>query len=1142
MPKTHISPQLLSAVLGQKHSPTSQQADIIGAAPGPMLVVAGAGAGKTETMAARVVWLVANGYAKPEEILGLTFTRKAAQELGKRIKARLSTLAGSPKLKDHDPEGTIAASLEVIAPHVSTYDAYAAELIREYGLLIPAEPSTTHYSEGQMFALVNEVVKDYTGPLTSSTSVEDTTTKVMSLLAEMDNNLLNMAEVYEQANAFEMNMHAVPQDPGKEADYFSKDALKWLGTNDVRRELLPLVEETKKRMREQDATTFAEQMSWAARMAMAHPVVGTAQRSRYKVVMLDEYQDTSPPQRILLRSLFGNGKGQHTAADTAEGAAANLTVTAVGDPMQSIYGWRGATTENLRAFVDDFPQANGQSAVKKELTTSWRNPAGVLRMANIVGDAAMGTGNDRPVKALQPRESAGEGAVKLGYFSTPEEELDYIGDLLAQRFAEEGDALKAAVLCRKSKHVPGIVKALSERGVPFEVTSLAGLLNLPEIQDLVTLARMLVRPQDTMAALRVLSGPIVGLSVADLEALLRRVRNLGGTPRSADGAQGADAPTRDASQEPSHGACDAQAHLRAQLDELRESQPDMVFGLADAVADLGERSRYSPEGLQRLEELAAKLRHLRSYSLHKSLVDIFTDIELMFSVRTEVMARGDAAGTAHLNRFLDVVADYGAGSLDGLLSYLELQQRYDRGMNKGKVPPTPGAVQISTIHSAKGLEWHTVVMPHQTAAEYAPRVSTFLTNPQLLIDDDFMVLEEAETRSRMRRLGEQYKAEKREFEAQESERLFYVGVTRAEQELVVTASVKNDKTEPYKHLAAMAQAAPDYVATWHGTTDAATESSADSAASGTETEAAAQESESRTALFPALHPRPEAVRGAELVKAAMVELPAASAGETFDFWEAEATALIEEQRASQAAVVYVEMPREMTASDVVAFTQDAGEFARRRRRPVPFKPSRYAKRGTAFHAWLEERFGSQALLSEDELPGMRDFFAPDSATADEATGVHPEAAEEELVRLQEAFLASEWAERTPTYVEQAFEFALAGVVLRGRMDAVFDNGDHWLVVDWKTGRRPRGQEFVAAQQQLAVYAEGWRRIAEDGKPVRAAFHYVAGGETVYLDADTGSDSSGGSSESVALVQLLTSSVSAAGEQPVRESAERSRKR
>lgn len=157
--RTPMSPAVLSKYLGQQFPPTQQQADVIGADPGPLLVVAGAGAGKTETMAARVVWLVANGYARPEEVLGLTFTRKAAQELGKRIRDRLSVLAGNDALvRRLDPSGKLGQSLEVIAPTVSTYDAYAGDLIREYGLLVPVEPDARLITEAELHAITLSLI------------------------------------------------------------------------------------------------------------------------------------------------------------------------------------------------------------------------------------------------------------------------------------------------------------------------------------------------------------------------------------------------------------------------------------------------------------------------------------------------------------------------------------------------------------------------------------------------------------------------------------------------------------------------------------------------------------------------------------------------------------------------------------------------------------------------------------------------------------------------------------------------------------------------------------------------------------------------------------------------------------------------
>src|SRR5690606_831105 len=122
------TPAELAEALGLP-APTDEQAAVISAPPGPLVVIAGAGAGKTETMAARVVWLVANGFAEPGQVLGLTFTRKAAGQLLRRVRSRLARLAGHLG-------GPAAAG----APTVSTYHAFAGSLLREFGLLLPVEP------------------------------------------------------------------------------------------------------------------------------------------------------------------------------------------------------------------------------------------------------------------------------------------------------------------------------------------------------------------------------------------------------------------------------------------------------------------------------------------------------------------------------------------------------------------------------------------------------------------------------------------------------------------------------------------------------------------------------------------------------------------------------------------------------------------------------------------------------------------------------------------------------------------------------------------------------------------------------------------------------------------------------------------
>ena len=371
-----------------------------------------------------------------------------------------------------------------------------------------------------------------------------------------------------------------------------------------------------------------------------------------------------------------------------------------------------------------------------------------------------------------------------------------------------------------------------------------------------------------------------------------------------------------------------------------------------------------------------------------------------------------------------------------------------------------------TAHKAKGLEWEHVCVVHADSSSYSAQAETFLSRiDKVPGDDDYIeVPEDAQKRSHFQNACEEFKKADSAIKAEESARLFYVALTRTESTLTVTGSGTNNlngknKKAPYEYLERLKEQFPQYVVEWSVPDEPSEDDFGESA------------------QFPALQASPEAVAGADLVLEAMEELPDLSRGETFELWEQEAGALIEEYKALQQPVVDVELPSELTASDMVALRADPLQFARRQRRPVPFKPNSYAKRGTAFHAWLEDRFGSPALLGEEELPGIDE----------------PE--DFDLEELKQAFLNSEWAERQPEHVEAPFEITIGESVVRGRMDAVFRLEDGtWMVVDWKTGRPPQGEAMDAAKIQLAVYAEAWRRI-HGGEKIRAAFYYVHDGYT-----------------------------------------------
>lgn len=1050
-----LSPQELSRALGQKFPPTPQQADVISSPLAPTLVVAGAGAGKTETMAARVVWLVASGLVDPDRVLGLTFTRKAAQQLSKRIRDRLEQLSGIDNLRDLDPTGALATKLEAIAPTVSTYDSYAGRLISEYGLLLLVEPSSRLISQTELFQIAHSIVSAHTGALNTSNSPNTVTSTLMSLVSEMDNHMVSPTDIEEESAAFLAMIEDV-EATSKRAP--SKEVYKWRDTQVLRNELLPLVQQLKTHLADNHLMTFGEQMSLAARLAAENPQVGASQRNRYQIIMLDEYQDTGHAQRVLLKSLF-----------------AGTAVTAVGDPMQSIYGWRGATAANLERFLTDFGN-NGAPATKKELTVSFRNPPEVLDLANRVSRELLGVPEDprRPVQPLEPGPAALNGTVRLGFFPSMDEERSYVADHLAQAYEQhDGDhPFTAAVLVRKRKHSAAIALELQQRGVPVEIVGLAGLLGIPEVADLVAIATLLVRPYDTQAAMRILAGPSVGLGMADLMALSDRAYNLSGRDRRA---------TTELSRDPLE-------RLKQIIADTIPSDQDSIVGLAEAVADLDERldssdgPRYSAKGSERLRTLAARLRYLRTNSLSNSLPDLFADIERVFGIRTEVLQREDprsdgATGTAHLDRFAEVVQDFSripGANLSLLLDYLSLAESEENGLEPGEVQVTADRVQILTVHKAKGLEWQHVAVLHADANTYVAKASTWLTNasavPSALRgdakgDEDLVgapvfEIDTPETAAELAKAGKAHIADFKQVAAEENARLFYVAITRAEQQVLVTASADPSKKRPvlpYEYLTMLRNDFPDSVEEWHERGEA--------------------EDYVPPAPQEAVFPPNYTVVGAEDVFAAMQKQPdLISDDDLFERWEKEVSALIEEHEQLSAPVVAVDIGVELTATDIVNLAKNPENFAQRRRRPVPFKPNSYAKRGTAFHEWLENRFGAEALLDETELPGIGE-----------------ELDDSDLDRLKEAFLDSEWADRTPEHVEHPFEVSIGHHIVRGRMDAVFKNPDgRWIVVDWKTGQPPTdNHEKESVAMQLAVYRLAWARLQGiDVDRVDAAFHYV----------------------------------------------------
>ncbi|RJQ79648.1 ATP-dependent helicase [Amycolatopsis panacis] len=1098
-----VAPAEIADALGL-HRPTPEQATVIASPVEPSLVVAGAGAGKTETMAARVVWLVANGVVSPERVLGLTFTRKAARQLGERVRARLRRLAGSGLLDRIDPSGGLRATVVAGEPTVLTYHAYAGRLLSEHGLRLPVQPGVRLLSETSSWQLAHRVVSTWDNDLDTDRVPPTVTAQLLALAGELGEHLVETDKLAQYTAWLCEVIENAPRAKGQRAALPVK-LQEVLSAQRFRLALLPLVEDYHRRKRAEGALDFADQMSLAAQLAEGYPAVVTGERERYGAVLLDEYQDTGHAQRVLLRSLFG-GDG-HPA----------MPVTAVGDPAQAIYGWRGASAANLPRFTTDFPRHGGQKLVPAHefgLLTSFRNPPEVLALANAISEPLRQRGLG--VERLRSREGAGPADIEVALLSDVRAEREWVADALARRWhaerEETGKPPSAAVLVRRRADMAPIAAELRMRGLPVEVVGLGGLLDEPEVADLVATLRVLADPLAGSAAARLLTGSRWRIAAADVAALWRRANELSSpAPRT----EGGDEPV---------------------LVAERAEQA----GLIDAVDEPGAPERYSADGYRRIRRVGAELTALRR-RLDQSLPELVADVERTMLLDVESLARPGSAGRAHLDAFAEVVTDYAetapTATLLSFVDYLTTAVHAEDGLTPGEVQVVPDRVQVLTVHSAKGLEWEVVAVPHLVAEVFPSkrRSSSWLRTSTALpahLRGDFADLPKLQVSEGFDRKEVQEALELHEEgfvakEADEERRLCYVALTRSERALLVSGHWWNESSARAKgpsvflteiaEVLRTAETPLGVLAAW-----------ADEPGEDEENPLVA---DSRTATWPVdpLGERRTGVSaGVAMVLAEMTALaekpepepiPAADDDEIPlppepeeefpddeyteddadpvdpddpDGWVADTDVLLAERARAQSTVERVVLPAHLSVSQLVDLAADPAALARRLRRPLPLPPSTFARRGTAFHSWLEQRFTGDGLLEIDDLPGAADHgAAPDSDFAD----------------LQEAFERSDWADRVPVAVEVPFSADVEGITVRGRMDAVYPDPDGgWTVVDWKTGAVPTAERLPALAVQLGAYRLAWaalRKVPVDR--VRAAFHYVRHDHTLrpadLLDAE-----------------------------------------
>lgn len=751
------------------------------------LVVAGAGSGKTYTMTRRIITLIGRGVA-PERILGLTFTNKAASELLSRVSSAVAD-STSDHASDH------ASNQAFAKPEVLTYDAFFQSIVRQYGLLVGFDQNTQPLSQAGAWQLASDAVEQHMDLLSGqdfggfSTVVRQVLTLSNAIsgsvigagcttLTDAINRIRSWDSAMDRRIALDLGDETVPdkldtstmkpvrrRKRDTDAEYERRqeeqrgvirqrchaNALFLAGhlqeTIRKRETLLRLVEAYQTQKRHMGMAEFGDFTLAAYQLVTRFPSIGERYRRRYGYVLLDEYQDTSTTQAALIATLFhprpdGSNRGGDNTGMTrgANTGISRSSVTAVGDPFQSIYAWRGASPGAFRIFQKDFGMDAGSRPYSLSVTR--RNARIVLEAANnLTAPLRLGYQSSRPssstmreveVDSLTPMDQAPTGTLGVLGFQTLGQEVDAVVRFAAttvERYRstdQPGHAPHVAVLFRSKKNMPQFAHGLEQAGLTTMMVGYSALLERPEVRDVLALLHAVADHTDTKALMRLLATPRFALSTQAL-GILSTLANDGNADfqfRSLVQAGLADAQT-------------PQEERAALVQRYRDEVPNGVF-LTDVLIrpdleDLLKRHRSMSQSDRRAALRAgAALRRVHR-TMHHSLEEIVRtaieslDIDIDMVVAQSVnQGGGDGAEAlphslshslshssmdamlALIDTYTSEIIEGQRPSLRGFVTWVDALD--DIEDDTPAMPDVSVDVMLMTIHQSKGLEWDSVAV------------------------------------------------------------------------------------------------------------------------------------------------------------------------------------------------------------------------------------------------------------------------------------------------------------------------------------------------------------------------------------------------------------------------------------------------
>ena len=638
---------------------------------GPLLIVAGAGTGKTQVITRRIAWLIAAKRARPEEILALTFTDKAAAEM----EARVDLLT---------PYGFVGAT-------ISTFHAFCDRLVRERAVELGLTAKLTVVTPAEILVFLRERVMDF--PLSRYRP-----------LGSPDSHLRALVALFDRAR----DEDVAPEHYLEFAEALAREA----GDDPERRDRAAAELEKahayafyQRLLLRHGRVDFGAQIALALRLLRERPHVRRELAERYRYVLVDEFQDTNHVQFELVKLLGGRRR--------------NLTV--VGDDDQSIYRFRGAKVENLLGFLDAFPGA-ATIVLRRNYRSGQRILDAAHRLIRFNDPERLEARGGYDKSLIADRAIPGE--IDHRSFETASDEAEFVAGEMAAAIAKgERAARDFAVLARAHSSLDPAALALRNRGVRFRRVGMRGLYTRPEVLLCLNLLRSVASPDDGASAYMALADPLFGADPVDLARLGARAR--------------------------------------------RTNRPLLI--LAERAAREDEMHDETRQAVERFLDLH---RRLSRSAAQRPTSDVLYELVSESGLLTRLAANESAEAVekvGNLNKLFRIVSRVGPllrhDRVDPFIQHLDLLIEMGDDPAAAEAELEDDAVHLLTVHNAKGLEFPVVYLVHLVQGRFPrhPRGNALPFPPELVHGTP----------------------DRRADHDREERRLFYVGMTRARDRLVL---------------------------------------------------------------------------------------------------------------------------------------------------------------------------------------------------------------------------------------------------------------------------------------------------------------------------------------------------------------------